>query len=384
MKMISRDSLLQAIQAQLKRAPVTTILGPRQCGKTTISRVLGKMIPSVFFDLEDTIDFQTLSNTPQLTLQAPSGTVIIDEIQRLPAILPILRVLADSPGNPARFLLLGSSSPELIKGASESLAGRIAFVDMSGFDMEETGPENLHKLWMRGGFPLSYIADNESGSFKWRQDFIRTFLERDIPQLGITIPADALRRFWTMLAHYHGQIWNAAQFGRSIGASEMTARRYLDLLSGAYVVRQLQPWFENSKKRQVKSPKVYIRDSGLMHALLMLEGAQIMNHPKVGASWEGFIIEQIISQIKVPVYFWATHAGAELDLLTFIKGKPVGFEIKLADAPSLTKSMQIAMDDLHLDRLFVIYPGLKRYKLQDNIEVVPAVELIDLCLSLIQ
>lgn len=369
--MIFREQLQQKIEKSVSRNIITAILGPRQCGKTTISRLIGEQSQVEFFDLEDPTSLQSLKSNPMLLLSSLEGLVILDEIQRMPELFPILRVLADRPKSTTKFLLLGSASPQLMKNVSESLAGRIGFVDMSGFDIREVHPGDVKKLWHRGGFPRSFLASDDGGSFSWRQDFIRTFLERDIPQLGITVPAETLRRFWTMLAHYHGQTWNGSEFARSIGATEPTARRYLDILSGAYVVRQIQPWFENISKRQVKSPKIYIRDSGILHALLMLKNEQIFSHPKNGASWEGFVLEQIISRIASPVYYWATHAGAELDLFTLSNGKRTGFEIKFSDAPSMTKSMHIAIKDLHLDQLYIIYPGEKKYLLSEDVMVIP-------------
>ncbi|MFH1161384.1 MAG: ATP-binding protein [bacterium] len=355
---------------------MTALLGPRQCGKTTISRIVAETRETVFFDLEDPVNYQQLVHAPMLTLQAYPGLIILDEIQRMPGLLPVLRVLADRKVSSAKFLILGSASPQLMKQASETLAGRIAFVDMSGFNLNEVGPEHIQKLWLRGGFPRSYLSRSEETSFQWRQDFIRTFLERDIPQLGISIPAEAMRRFWTMLAHFHGQIWNGSEFARSIGATEPTARRYLDILSGAFVVRQLQPWYENISKRQVKSPKVYVRDSGLLHSLLSLDHNEILRHQKLGASWEGFMIEQLIAVLGTPCYFWATHAGAELDLFTTLKGRRFGFEIKYADAPRLTKSMTTALDNLSLERLLVIYPGEKPYALHEKVQVIGAKSLL--------
>ncbi len=306
-------------------------------------------------------------------LQSLSGLVIIDEVQRRPDLFPLLRVLADRPVNPAQFLLLGSASPQLVQGVSESLAGRIGFIDLSGFDLTETGPSERDRLWLRGGFPRSFLAADDSASMLWRQDFIRTFLERDIPQLGITIPAETLRRFWTMVAHYHGQVWNAAEFARSLGTSELTARRYLDILSGAYMVRVLPPWFENISKRQVKAPKIYVRDSGILHALLQLTTmADLQSHPKLGASWEGFAVEQIIRLLETrDAYYWATHGGAELDLLVRIGGKHYGFEFKYADAPGTTRSMRIALEDLSLEHLWVVYPGGQDYALDARISVIP-------------
>jgi hypothetical protein len=305
------------------------------------------------------------------------GLVVIDEAQRMPELFPLLRVLLDRPDTPARFLLTGSASPELIRGLSESLAGRVGIVDLGGFTLGEVGPEALHPLWLRGGFPRSFLAVDERASLQWRLDFVRTFLVRDLPQLGITIPAETLRRFWTMIAHYHGQTWNGAEFARSLGTSEPTARRYLDIMAGAYMVRVLPPWFENLGKRQVKAPKIYVRDSGLLHALLNLKDRdELLGHPKLGASWEGFTLEQLIAQLDTrDAYYWATHAGAELDLMTLWSGQRYGFEMKYADAPGATKSMHTALADLGLAHLWVIYPGEKRYDLTEKITVVPAREI---------
>jgi len=281
--------------------------------------------------------------------------------------------LVDRPCNPAHFLLLGSASPQLTRGVSESLAGRIGFVDLSGFDLTEVGTVQRDQLWLRGGFPRSFLADDDAASMTWRQGFIRTFLERDIPQLGITIPAETLRRFWMMVAHYHGQVWNAAEFARSLGASEVTARRYLGILSGAYMVRVLPPWFENISKRQVKSPKVYIRDSGVLHGLLELGAlSDVQSHPKLGASWEGFGIEQIIRLLDTRnAYFWATHGGAELDLMVHAGGKRYGFEFKYTDAPGTSRAMQIAVHDLALAHLWIVYPGRHEYALDEKITALP-------------
>ncbi|MCK5404679.1 MAG: ATP-binding protein, partial [Desulfobulbaceae bacterium] len=317
----------------IEKSPVVALLGPRQCGKTTLARHIASQKESDYFDLENPLDIARLSN-PIFALEKTRGLIVIDEIQRKPEIFEVLRVLVDRPENQATFLVLGSAAPRLIKGASESLAGRISFVDLSGFNISEVGTKNIESLWCRGGFPRSYLASDDQSSYNWRNDFSRTFLERDIPQLGITIPAETLLRFWTMLAHYHGQVWNGAEFARSLGTSEVTARKYLDILSGAYVVRQLQPWHANIKKRQVKSPKIYIRDSGILHNLLFLETSkQIHSHPKLGASWEGFVLEEIFFGSRIRnIYFWATHAGAELDVLIFINGQAIGFEIKFTDA----------------------------------------------------
>lgn len=374
--MIDRLDLTHAVTESLDRSPVVALLGPRQCGKTTLARQLAAKREHEFFDLERPTDVARLL-APMLALENLAGLVVIDEVQSAPELFGVLRVLVDQPENRAKFLLLGSASPHLVRGVSESLAGRVAFVEMSGFNLRETGEKNLRPLWIRGGFPRSFLAESERTSYQWRDDFIRTFLERDIPQLGITIPAQRLRRFWTMIAHYHGQIFNAAEFARSLDVSESTARRYLDLLSGAYVIRQLQPWHENLKKRQVKSPKVFVRDSGLLHTLLSLETADALaGHPKYGASWEGFALEQVlaIAEVKDP-YFWAIHSGAEVDLFFIKNGKRFGFEFRCSDAPELTRSMATAISDLSLDELFVVYPGAKKYRIGERATVVPLGEV---------
>jgi hypothetical protein len=374
--MIQRPHVLDRIANTFKIHPIAALLGPRQCGKTTIARMLSNQEPCTYFDLEDPVAIQRLS-APMRSLEVLSGLVIIDEVQRRPDLFELLRVLADRPDNPARFLLLGSASPQLVKGVSESLAGRIGFIDLFGFNLREVGWEQRNCLWVRGGFPRSFLAADEPSSIAWREDFIRTFLERDIPQLGIRIPAETLRRFWIMIAHYHGQVWNAAQFARSLGTSEITARRYLDILSGAYMVRILPPWFENIRKRQVKAPKIYIRDTGILHALLQLRSLEdLQSHPKLGASWEGFALEQVIGMLETrDAYFWATHAGAELDLLVTLRGKRYGFEFKYADAPGESRSMYSALHDLSLEHLWVIYPGHQEYTLNDKISVVPVNDL---------
>jgi hypothetical protein len=355
---------------------VTAILGPRQCGKTTLAREIGRQEKAAYFDLEDPHDQARLAN-PQLTLEALRGVVILDEIQRRPELTMLLRVLADRKPLPCRFILLGSASPDLMRQASDSLAGRVHFVDMGGFTLGEVGDDQRERLWLRGGFPLSFLADNDEDSRQWRLSLVRTFLERDMPQLGVQIPAEMLRRFWTMLAHYHGQVWNGSEIGASLGVTHHTTRKYLDLLCGAYVVRQLQPWFENLGKRVVKSPKVYVRDSGLLHSLLDIpDFPALQGHPKLGASWEGFVIEQILSWAgERNAYFWATHSRAELDLLVMAKGKRWGFEVKYQDAPTITKSMRIAMQDLKLERLWVVYPGQTGYLMDEKIECVSLSQL---------
>jgi predicted AAA+ superfamily ATPase len=377
--MIPRPDPLRQIEASFQIHPVTALLGPRQCGKTTLAGFIAEQEPSTVFDLENPVDIQRLS-APMQALKDLSGLVIIDEIQRKPELFELLRVLVDRSGRNARFLLLGSASPHLVKGVSESLAGRIGFVDLSGFQLWEVGVQHRDRLWMRGGLPKAFLADSESASIQWRESFIRTFLERDIPQLGITIAAETLRRFWTMVAHYHGQVWNAAEFARALGTTENTARRYLDILAGAYMVRVLPPWFENLKKRQIKAPKIYIRDSGLFHSLLQVSTlADLQGHPKVGASWEGFALEHIIHVFRTrDAYFWATHAGAELDLMVTIAGKRHGFEFKYTDAPGRKRSMHIAIEDLGLEHLWVIYPGDQKYALDSKITAIPLEEILQL------
>lgn len=372
MMMIQRKRKLGAIDRGFERACIVSITGLRQSGKTTLARGYagGWDGPVTFFDMEDPAS-QARLREPMTALEPLEGLVVIDEIQRQPDIFPVLRVLADRPDRSTRFLILGSASPVLIKSVSESLAGRVALLDMEGFDLLEVGAGELRRLWLHGGLPPSFLV-SEQASFAWRRDFITLFLERDLPQLGITIPATTMRRFWMMLAHFHGQVWNAAELARSLGASEQTARRYLDILCGAFAVRQLPAWFENIGKRTVKSPKIYLRDSGLLHALLeMRSWGQLEGHPKLGASWEGFCVEQILSFCDSrEAYFWATHSGAELDLLLFIKGRRVGVEIKYSDAPRITRSMRIAVEDLKLDALHVIYPGKESFTMTGKIEAV--------------
>ncbi|HEX9640320.1 MAG TPA: ATP-binding protein, partial [Candidatus Krumholzibacteria bacterium] len=365
--------------------PAVAIEGPRQCGKTTLARTIAAEATGdvAFFDLESPAGLQRLA-IPEQTLRPLRGLVVIDEAQRRPELFPLLRVLLDRPETPARFLLTGSASPELIRGLSESLAGRVGIVDLGGFTLGEVGTDAMHALWLRGGFPRSFLAADDSSSLLWRQDFVRTFLVRDLPQFGITIPPETLRRFWTMIAHYHGQTWSGAEFARSLGTSEPTARRHLDILAGAHMVRILPPWFENLGKRQVKAPKIYVRDPGLLHALLNLKDRdELLGHPKLGASWEGFTLEQLIAMLDTrDTYYWATHNGAELDLMVMLGGHRYGFEMKYSDAPGTTRSMHTALADLGLAHLWVVYPGEKRYALTDKITVVPAREIPALAASL--
>jgi predicted AAA+ superfamily ATPase len=373
--MIHRDEELDILQGLLKRHRVVGITGARQVGKTTLARDLAARWKQrvTYFDLENPADQARLAE-PLLALESLGGLIVVDEIQRSPHLFEVLRVLVDRPRPARRFLVLGSASPELLRQSSETLAGRIVYHQLAGFSLGEIGAENYRRLWLRGGFPRAYLARSQAASFEWREAFIRTFLERDLPGLGITIAAPTLRRFWTMLAHYHGQTWNSSEFGRSFGVADTTVRHYLDLLTQALVVRQLSPWHENISKRQVKSPKVYISDSGLLHALLGLATlADLDAHPKVGASWEGFAIEQVIRRLRVPdaqCHFWATHAGAELDLLVVKGALRLGFEVKRTMAPKVTPSMRTALADLRLKRLDVIHAGSETFPLSKQIRAV--------------
>ncbi|MEO7336160.1 MAG: ATP-binding protein [Caldimonas sp.] len=370
--MLSRVDLLAAVRQALARSPAVALVGPRQVGKTTLARALLATDSPNWFDLEDPQVEAQLAE-PLVALRDLRGLVVIDEIQHAPDLFKVLRVLIDRPEQRARFLVLGSASPVLLRQSSESLAGRIEVIEIAGFTLQETGNASAPALWLRGGFPRSLLAGDEAASAAWRREFIRSTVERDLPQLGVNVAAPALYRFWAMLAHYHAQVWNAAAPARSLGVNESTVRRYLDLLTQAYLVRQLQPWFANLGKRQVKAPKVYLRDSGLLHSLLGIgDAGALARHPKSGASWEGFALDQIL-RISQPdeAYFWATHAGAELDLLMFKNGRRVGVEFKRADAPQLTASMRIALQDLALDALYVVYPGDRRYMLAERVEAVP-------------
>lgn len=379
MGMIDRPHYLESLEIAIRRSPVTALLGPRQTGKTTLARLFAKNKTATFFDLESIPDQRRLQN-PEFVLGGLEGIIILDEIQLMPELFGTLRVLVDRPEQKARFVILGSASPEIIKNASETLAGRVEFVDLYGFDLSEVGSSSWQSLWTRGGFPRSFLARSEADSLNWRVGFIRTFLERDIPQFGIGISSTAMRRFWTMLAHYHAQTWNASELSRAMGLSDKTVRGYLDILTGAFMVRQLQPWYQNLGKRQVRAPKIYLRDSGLLHSLLDIQDQHdLLGHPKVGASWEGFVIEQVI-HIMHPseTYFWATHNGAELDLLFSYKGKRYGVEVKFSEAPEITRSMQAALHDLDLTHLWVICPGKEAYKVEKRISVLPLQSLWDL------
>jgi predicted AAA+ superfamily ATPase len=376
--MVPRAALVSRIRAALARSRVVALVGPRQCGKTTLARALARAGRTSYFDLEDPRSLTQLTE-PMTALEGLRGLIVIDEVQLRPDLFPVLRVLTDRRPLPARFLILGSASPALLRQSTESLAGRIEIIEMAGFSIPEIGARHLTRHWLRGGLPLSYTARSLAASAAWRTQFVRSFLERDLPQLGITIPAQALRRFWTMLAHYHAQIWNAADPARSLGVAETTARRYLDLLTGVYMARQLAPWHENLGKRQVKSPKVYVRDSGLLHHLLgITTGNELLAHPKCGASWEGYAVEEVINAVQPDdAYFWATHQGAELDLLLFKNGRRLGVEMKRTDAPRITPSMRIALEDLKLEQLVVLYPGPKEYALAERVRVVPLAKVAE-------
>jgi predicted AAA+ superfamily ATPase len=370
---IARLELAARVRTALGRSPVTVLVGPRQCGKTTLAAMVGAGRPAVTrFDLERPADLAALAH-PAEALGPHRGLVIVDEVQRRPDLFPVLRVLADRRPRPARFLLLGSASPDLLRQGSESLAGRVEIIEMQGFDLSEVGAGAAQRLWIRGGFPPSFLARSGEASLTWRENFIQTFLERDLPQFGLSLPPLTLRRFWTMVAHYHGRTWNASEIGRSLGVSDVTTRRYLDILTGAYMIRQLPPWFENVSKRQVRAPRVYVRDSGLLHALLGVDSHRTMlGHPKLGASWEGFALEEVLRILRPrEAYFWGIHGQAELDLLVLQRGRRLGFEFKFADAPDLTRSMQTALRDLRLDALTVVYPGDREYTLAPGISVTP-------------
>ena len=375
--MLQRIWLQNRVRSGLKSSPAVVLFGPRQCGKTTLARRLADKSTSNYFDLENPVDLARLSE-PMTALEPLRGLIVIDEVQRHPDLFPVLRVLLDRKPAQARFLVLGSASPELLRQSSETLAGRIAVVEMGGFMLEELERANLARLWLRGGFPRSFLARSEAASTAWREDFIRTFLERDLAQLGVRVPAGTMRRFWTMTAHYSGGIWNSSEIGRSLGEAHTTVKRHLEALSGALVVRVLQPWYANVGKRLVKSPKVYIKDSGLLHTLLGIgERGQLEGHPVVGGSWEGFVIEQMLARLpNANPFYWRTQAGAELDLLLFLKGRRIGIEIKRADAPTMTPSMVSTLNDLELHRLLVIYPGSTRYRLGHKVEVMSLAEAI--------
>jgi uncharacterized protein len=379
---LARPHDLERLRRLLRANPVVGILGPRQVGKTTLARDLAKGDPrkATVFDLEDPADLARLADA-RLALEPLRGLVVVDEVQRRPDLFPLLRVLADRPRSPARFLVLGSASPALLRQSSESLAGRIAYHELGGFSIGDVGSARADRLWLRGGFPRSFLARTEREGDEWRRAFVKTFLERELPQLGVTIPAATLERFWAMLAHYHGQVWNASEFARSFGVSDATVRRYLDLLSATFAMRTLLPWSENLGKRQVRSPKVYLADSGILHALLGIrEHRDLERHPKLGASWEGFALEAVVRRLGVErreCHFWATHSGAELDLLVVRGRRRWGFEFKRTSAPAVTRSMRVALEDLRLDRLDVVHGGPHTFPLAPRVRAVAFSRLLD-------
>jgi len=374
MNHIQRTDYLQRIERGIESSRIVALLGPRQCGKTTLAKEFAARAsaPIAFFDLENPRDLARLSE-PMIALERLEGVVIIDEIQLRPDLFPLLRVLADRNPLPCRFLILGSASPDIVSGVSETLAGRIHFVNVAGLSLGEVGAERQESLWLRGGFPEAFGSASDSAAFQWLEDFVLTFLQRDLPQLGIRVPAEQMRRFWTMLAHYHGNTWNASEISRSLGLTHKTIRHYADILAGAFMVRLLPPWFENVGKRLVKSPKAYLRDTGILHSLLGIRSqVERDSHPKLGSSWEGFALETIIQshQAESQSYFWAAHSGAELDLLIIRGNKKIGFEFKYADAPKLTPSMRSAQSDLALDALYVVHPSEQTYPLSPQATVL--------------
>ena len=369
---MQRSDYLEDIKKQFKIHQACAILGPRQVGKTTLARAYLKEVGAEkvhFFDLENPLDLARLENPMLAFSKFHSNLVVIDEIQLRPELFPVLRVLIDEPETNRKFLILGSASRDLIRQSSETLAGRIGYIELMPFSLKEA--KNSQSLWLRGGFPRSYLAATDEESYLWRQSYITTFLERDIPNLGFTIPPQQMRRFWMMLVHYHGQIFNASELGKSLGVSDHIVRKYLDILAGTFMIRVLFPWFENLQKRQIKSPKIYFRDSGILHALLGIQNEESLDvHPKLGSFWEGFALEEIIRHLRVApeeCYFWGTQSGAELDLLIIKDGKRLGFEFKYSDSPKITASMRIAQVDLHLDHLYVIHPGNQTFPLAENI-----------------
>ena len=377
---IPRPRLENQILDCLNASPATVLLGARQVGKTTLADIIAASHQEVtIFDLDRTAGREALSHTPELTLSDHAGLIIIDEIQRLPSLFQILRPLCDAPKRDTTYLLLGSASPDIVRGISETLAGRALFVPIHGLSIDEIDTAAQDRLWLQGGFPRAYLNDTPSGAWRWIESFVQTFLERDLSQLGIRISAEILRRFWTMMSHYHGQIWNASELGRSMSVTPATANHYRDILAGTFTIRVLPPWFENLGKRQVKSPKVYLRDSGILHWLLGIESMPALrSHPRYGASWEGFALEQVLAVSGGRnAYFWATQRGAELDLMLIRNGKRWGFEFKCSDAPGLTKSMHIALHDLGLEHIWIVYPGKDRYRLHKQVEALPLRHLAD-------
>lgn len=379
--MIPREGHLNAVRGILRSFPVVAILGARQVGKTTLARQLVARLRggATVFDLENDEDLARLAD-PLLALRPLRGLVVIDEVQRRPELFQSIRVLVDEPGGARRFLVLGSAAPELLRQSSETLAGRVAHHELPGLSIDEVGSSESARLWRRGGFPRSFLARSEAESTRWRQELVKTYLQRDIPALGLRLPAPTLRRFWTMLAHYHAQVWNGAELGRALGVAHTTVRRYLDVLAETYMVRILPPWFENIGKRQVRSPKVYIKDSGLLHVLLGIHGAaELEVHPKIGASWEGFVLDAVIARLGAApeeCFFWAAHSGAELDLLVVRGSFRLGVEIKRTSAPRLTPSIHTALSDLHLNRLLVVHAGEASFDLAPLVRAVAFDQLL--------
>jgi len=373
---IERGDQLDKIQRLIRQFPVVAVIGARQVGKSTLARAFAERsaTASTFFDLEDPRTLARLDE-PMMALEPLRGLVVLDEIQRRPDIFPVLRVLADRPRRPARFLVLGSASPELLRQSSETLSGRIAYHELAGFQLSEVGIKNESRLWLRGGYPPSFTARSDDESLRWRAALTRTFLERDLPALGFRLSPQIMQRFWSMLAHYHAQIWNGAELARAFGVTEKTVVHYLDVLVSTFMALRLSPWHENLSKRQVKAPKVYLTDSGVLHSLLAIQTREeLMGHPKVGASWEGFAIHEIVQRLELGAherFFWAVHSGAELDLLAVRGQKRLGFEIKLTDSPRVTPSMRSALENLKLDRIDVIHAGAETYQLSDRIRALP-------------
>jgi predicted AAA+ superfamily ATPase len=379
---IPRRRHVERLEALINQGPIVAILGARQVGKTTLARqLMGRYEgPSVRFDLEDP-DVLARFAEPKLALQDLEGLVVIDEVQRRPDLFPVLRVLVDRPDQRTRYLILGSASPDLLRQSSETLAGRIFFHRLDGFELDEVGMEDCDRLWMRGGFPRSFLAESEESGAEWRRAFVQTFLEREIPQLGIQIPSTTMHRFWRMLAHYHGQLWNGAELARAFGVSATAVRRYLDVLSGALVINQLPPWHENISKRQVRSPKVYLTDSGLLHTLLGVEEIDdLEGHPLIGASWEGFVLQEVMIRLGArpeECFFWGTYSGGELDLLVVRGRRRYGFEVKRTSSPTLTRSMHSALECLRLDRLDVIHAGDSSFALGERTRAISFRNLFD-------
>jgi len=375
-RVIPRPLDEQQLKAAMQHAPVVLLTGPRQAGKSTLAHGVVDAPPSNVFDLEDPRDLARLGE-PTLSLPALAGTILIDEAQRRQDLFPVLRVLVDEDRRPGRFVMLGSASPALVGLASESLAGRIALVELGGFRLSDVGAGTIDTLWLRGALPPSFLGADDESSAAWRDNYITTFLERDLGNLGFRMPATTMRRFWTMIAHYHGQKWNGSELARAVGTSEATVRRYLDALTDALVVRQLQPWFANIAKRQVRSPKIYVRDTGILHRLLGIGSAhELLGHPKVGASWEGFVIEQILQSGVSEPWFWATQGGAEIDLIVSVGAKRVGVEVKRTDSPRLTPSIAHALRDLQLDRVIVAHAGKHDFQLAERVDALSAPSLL--------